>query len=506
MLAPGDEATASTAGLRLRAALERSFEVADIRCTSTPASASPCSPSTRPTRSGCCSAPTSRCTRPSAGGPGTRSTCPRATATAARDWRSSGELHDALDAGQLVLHYQPKADLATGAVRGVEALVRWQHPQRGLLGPDHFLPLMEHSGLTRALTAFVLDRAIEEIGDLRRHGFDLSVAVNLGPADLLDLGLPSEVERLLDHRGFGPEHLELEVSEDVVMADVERTIDVLVGLRAIGVRTALDDFGAGQAALGAPEAARSRHAQDRPLVRDAARRRRARRRDRALARSTSAGGSACGSWQKAWRAQAWELLADGAATRHRATSSGGPMTASELQRWLARHRSHRGRDRRHRARRRRDRRRGAHPQPPTRTRAARVSRSRRRRRQGQGRGAGQGPGRDRPAHRGRRPVQLALPRPHQDLRRRRSRSSWSTRPSRPPPSRPTRAAAGGKGGRGHGGRGETALTGDTKTKVEAAVLAKYPGATIVRTETNGTQRAVRVAHQDQRRQGARGPR
>jgi EAL domain-containing protein (putative c-di-GMP-specific phosphodiesterase class I) len=109
---------------------------------------------------------------------------------------------------------------------------------------------MEQSGLTRALTAFVLDRAIEEIGDLRARGFDLSVAANLGPADLLDLGLPSDIERLLYRRELGPEHLELEVSEDVVMADVERTTDVLVGLRATAVRTALDDFGAGQAALG----------------------------------------------------------------------------------------------------------------------------------------------------------------------------------------------------------------------------------------------------------------
>ena len=79
-----------------------------------------------------------------------------------------GELHGALEAGQLVLHYQPKADLRTGAVRGVEALVRWQHPERGLLGPGHFLPLVEQSGLTRALTAFVLDRALEELGELRR--------------------------------------------------------------------------------------------------------------------------------------------------------------------------------------------------------------------------------------------------------------------------------------------------------------------------------------------------
>jgi EAL domain-containing protein (putative c-di-GMP-specific phosphodiesterase class I) len=109
---------------------------------------------------------------------------------------------------------------------------------------------MEQSGLTRALTAFVLDRAVDEIGALRRRGFDLGVAANLGPADLLDLGLPSEIERLLHRRDLPPQHLELEVSEDVVMADVERTTDVLVGLRATAVRTALDDFGAGHAALG----------------------------------------------------------------------------------------------------------------------------------------------------------------------------------------------------------------------------------------------------------------
>src|SRR4051812_4963457 len=113
-----------------------------------------------------------------------------------------GELHGALDAGELVLHYQPKAEIRTGAVRGVEALVRWQHPEHGLLGPSHFLPLVEQSGLTRALTAFVIDQALLEIGTLRDAGFDLNVAVNLGPADLLDLGLPSEVDRALALRGF----------------------------------------------------------------------------------------------------------------------------------------------------------------------------------------------------------------------------------------------------------------------------------------------------------------
>ena len=89
------------------------------------------------------------------------------------------------------MHYQPKADLQTGAVRGVEALVRWQHPRaRAARARAQFLPLAEQSGLTRALTAFVLDRALGEIGALRRRGLDIGVAVNLGPADLLDLGLP----------------------------------------------------------------------------------------------------------------------------------------------------------------------------------------------------------------------------------------------------------------------------------------------------------------------------
>ena len=125
-----------------------------------------------------------------------------------------------------------------------------QHPERGLLGPGHFLPLVEQSGLTRALTAFVLDRALEEVRALRASGHELSVAVNLGPADLLDLGLPSEVERLLRRHDFPADQLEIEVSEDIVMADVDRTVDVLVGLRAMGVRTALDDFGAGHAGLG----------------------------------------------------------------------------------------------------------------------------------------------------------------------------------------------------------------------------------------------------------------
>ena len=250
ILQPGDEASASTAGLRLRAALEHSFAVGGIRVHIDASVGIALFPDHSSDAMGLLQRADVAMYQAK------RMRTGHEVYLKGRDRHSRqrlalvGELGAALEAGQLVLHYQPKAELRTGVVRGVEALVRWEHPERGLLGPGHFLPLVEQSGLTRALTAFVLDRALEEVCALRRSGHDLSVAINLGPADLLDLGLPSEVERLLRHHNIAAEHLEIEVSEDIVMADVERTVDVLVGLRAIGVRTALDDFGAGHAGLG----------------------------------------------------------------------------------------------------------------------------------------------------------------------------------------------------------------------------------------------------------------
>ena len=249
VLAPGDEATASAAGLRLRAALEQSFAVGGIRLHVDASIGIALFPQHSRDALGLLQRADVAMYEAK------RMRTGHEVYLAARDRHSRdrllliGELHGALRAGQLVLHYQPKVDLRTGAVTGVEALVRWDHPDRGLLGPAHFLPLVEQSGLTRALTTFVLDRALDEIGERRRRGFDLTVAVNLGPADLLDLGLPSEVERLLELRDYPAEKLVLEVSEDVVMTDVERTADVLDGLRATGARTALDDFGAGHAAI-----------------------------------------------------------------------------------------------------------------------------------------------------------------------------------------------------------------------------------------------------------------
>jgi diguanylate cyclase len=249
VLAPGDEAAASTAGLRLRAALERSFDVGEIRLHIDASIGIALYPQHARDPLGLLQRADVAMYEAKRMRTGHEVYLPGRDHHSRERLALVGELHGALQAGQLVVYYQPKADLQTAAVRGVEALVRWEHPRRGLLGPTHFLPLVEQSGLTRALTTFVLDRALKEIAERRRAGQDLAVAVNLGPADLLDLGLPSEVERLLANRGFPPEQLQLEVSEDVVMADIERTVDVLAGLRRIGVRTALDDFGAGHCSL-----------------------------------------------------------------------------------------------------------------------------------------------------------------------------------------------------------------------------------------------------------------
>jgi diguanylate cyclase len=250
VLSPGDDATASAAGLRLRAALERPFEVGGIRVHIDASIGIALFPEHARDALGLLQRADVAMYEAKRMRTGHEVYLQSRDRHSRERLRLVGELHGALDTGQLVLHYQPKADVRTGAVTGVEALVRWQHPERGLLSPGHFLPLVEQSGLTRALTSFVIDRTLDELGELRASGLELGVAVNLGPADLLDLGLPSEVERLLRLRRCAPEHLELEVSEDVVMADVERTVDVVRGLRAIGVRTALDDFGAGHAALG----------------------------------------------------------------------------------------------------------------------------------------------------------------------------------------------------------------------------------------------------------------
>ena len=160
-----------------------------------------------------------------------------------------GELRRAISDDELVLHYQPKIDLRTDQVSGVEALVRWAHPIRGLLAPMEFIPLVEHAGLMRPLTLWVLDHALGQCRAWRDQGIELRVAINLAVPSLLDVQLAEDVARLLLKHAVPAHLLELEITESSVMTDPRRAIAKLEELSAMGVRLAIDDFGTGYSSL-----------------------------------------------------------------------------------------------------------------------------------------------------------------------------------------------------------------------------------------------------------------
>lgn len=160
-----------------------------------------------------------------------------------------GELRRAIQNMELVLYYQPEVDLQTRRIASVEALIRWQNPRRGLLLPDRFIPLAEHSGLMRSLTREVLTMALGQCRTWRDAGMDLTVAVNVAAANLLDLQFPHEVDSLLRDRGVPPSRLKLEITEGTIMADPVRARAVLTRLHAMGVRLSVDDFGTGYSSL-----------------------------------------------------------------------------------------------------------------------------------------------------------------------------------------------------------------------------------------------------------------
>ena len=159
------------------------------------------------------------------------------------------ELRTALTTGQLVLHHQPQVDVRTGRTLGVEALVRWQHPVRGLLGPADFLSLAEVHGLMGAVTDVVLTQAIAQAATWRCAGLDLRVSVNLSASNLLDTGLPGRVADLLRRHDLSPEVLVLEVTESVLLSDPERSLAVVAALDRLGVTVSIDDFGTGWSSL-----------------------------------------------------------------------------------------------------------------------------------------------------------------------------------------------------------------------------------------------------------------
>jgi diguanylate cyclase (GGDEF)-like protein/PAS domain S-box-containing protein len=162
-----------------------------------------------------------------------------------------GHLRGALERNELFLHYQPKKNLRTGAISGVEALLRWHNSVLGLVPPDEFIPLAEETGLILPIGRFVLREACERVAAWGRAGLPaLRVAVNLSMRQLADPELPAQIAATLAQAGLPPGQLELEITESMVMSNPERMLALLTGIRDTGVQLSIDDFGTGYSSLG----------------------------------------------------------------------------------------------------------------------------------------------------------------------------------------------------------------------------------------------------------------
>jgi diguanylate cyclase (GGDEF)-like protein len=160
-----------------------------------------------------------------------------------------GDLRTAIETDQLDVVYQPKLDLTTGRIVGVEALVRWMHPTRGVVAPSEFVRVAEDTGLIKQLTDLVLARGIRMLREFDEHGLDLGLAVNLSTHDLFDSRLPDRVRAHLEANGVPPSSLTLEITESSLFVDAPRTRATIDDLHAVGLRMAVDDFGTGYSSL-----------------------------------------------------------------------------------------------------------------------------------------------------------------------------------------------------------------------------------------------------------------
>ena len=161
----------------------------------------------------------------------------------------AAQLRRGIANGELELHYQPKFSLPAGELREVEGLVRWRHPQLGLLAPDTFIPLAEQTGLISPLTERVLDEALRQARSWHDVGFDIRVSVNLSTRNLVDRGLATTLQGLLGKWRLGASALQLEITESALIDEARRATTALEALSSLGIRLAIDDFGTGYSSL-----------------------------------------------------------------------------------------------------------------------------------------------------------------------------------------------------------------------------------------------------------------
>lgn len=161
-----------------------------------------------------------------------------------------GELRHSIDSDQMFLLYQPKIDLKTGSPVGVEALVRWQHPRHGVIPPNQFIALAEHTGLIKDLTLWVIKEALRQSHAWKQEGLQVCVAVNLSMQNLQVPELLKQIKELLSTANMAPDKLRLELTESTIMRDPERSMEILAQLAAIDIHFSIDDFGTGYSSLG----------------------------------------------------------------------------------------------------------------------------------------------------------------------------------------------------------------------------------------------------------------
>jgi diguanylate cyclase (GGDEF)-like protein len=159
------------------------------------------------------------------------------------------ELRQAVEQDELTLYYQPKVDLATHRVKYVEALVRWDHPTRGFVAPDQFIPFAEQTGYIKTISRWVADKAIAQCAAWRAQGIDIEVSINVSARELIQSSLPETFQALLQKHRVLPEWIWIEITESAIMDDPNHAIETLDRLHALGIRLSIDDFGTGYSSL-----------------------------------------------------------------------------------------------------------------------------------------------------------------------------------------------------------------------------------------------------------------
>ena len=161
----------------------------------------------------------------------------------------SAELKEAIEQDQLILDYQPMVDISSGKIFCAEALVRWKHPQYGVIPPEEFIPSAEQTGVIRPLTIWVIDRALAQVASWAKIGIDLSISINLSVRSLQDRQLPAQVQRLVMLHHADPSRVILEITESAIMSDPLTARRVMRRLSSMGFQLSIDDFGTGYSSL-----------------------------------------------------------------------------------------------------------------------------------------------------------------------------------------------------------------------------------------------------------------